>query len=328
MSLYEEIAKEEEELKKIVAEENGDEYQEPEDKKEDDLENDSGDKQQDESKDAEEDAGEPEKKEVEKKAEEVEEPEELKPDASAFARMRKEKRESDERSAALEARLAALEGGKDEPKVEEPVAPDPEDDFEGHLKFKQEQNAKEIAEIKAENAAFKAKRAEEQKVIEEDAINKGAIEEIQKYGVQYQAKVPDYGQAVDFMYLEMKKSLERINPSASAEAVEKAATRSMIEIGAQAYQDGINPAEKLYQDAKQRFGYVKQEVKANNDAPASKKPDINSVDKNRKRSASSLSGGGRSASATALTKEAVDNMSLQDFAKLDLTPDKLRALED
>jgi len=251
-----------------------------------------------------------EAEEVSDEEEEEEEPEEepeQKLDASAYVRMRKEKRALQDENEALKAEKT--------PQVTNDTDPEPNkaEAYEEWLEWKDRGLSKR--QDKIEEWQGKQDRATEQK-----AVWNGAVNEFQGFEKQFQKITPDYEAAATHMKDRLSDSYRLVNPELTAQEVDSKVSNYILQNAAQAAQSGYNPAESLYRQSKERFGFTKQEAAS----PTRKRTDLKKIDSNRRKSASPLQSGGQSSSAQ-IGIEEVAGMSMADFAKL--TPSQLRELE-
>lgn len=249
------------------------------------------------------DEGEAEEVSEEKQTTEPEkEPEKL--DNSAYAKMRREKAEAEKRAKDLEARLEALERSRQEPAKEQPkdAEPDIKKDPVAWLEWNDRQNKTEIAQLK-EIALADKKAREERETIERAKQHFTQIES------EFASTVDNYEDVAQFMFRKVAESMRVVNPKLTHEQLVDVTQRHILQQAAQYHSQGLNPAEELYHDALNVFGYQ----------PSSKQPepaqrDLTKVSQNRKRNAGTAGVGG--GNKPQITKEMAATMSIAEFAKL------------
>jgi hypothetical protein len=292
MSILDQIAEDEKRLAELQGDVNGDSEEVVEEEAEEVVEDDTT-------------AEEPTEEATEETADtsEVEEPVE-KLDNSAYAKMRREKAEAEKRARDLEARLEALEKGRQEPVKEQPKDAEPniKTDPVAWLEWNDKQNKTEIAELK-KVALEERKQREEQQIIEQ------AKQEFTNYEQQFAPTVDNYEDVAQFMFKRIAESMRIVNPSLSQEQLINATQRHILQQAAQYHTQGLNPAEELYHDAINSFGY-QPTVKTQEPA----RRDLSKVAANRKRNAGTMGVGG--GNKPQITKEMAATMSIADFAKL------------
>lgn len=150
---------------------------------------------------------------------------------------------------------------------------------------------------------------------EQANLERAAVDEFNGYEAEFAKETPDYPQASNHMIQAMAQGVRAIYPNATDTQVGTFIRQQLLHLAAQAVQKGVNPAEALYLMAHERYGYKRAAA-----APAKTKTEdatkrLETVAKNKKRSASPLAGGGQNGAASASLEEAA-NMSLADFSKL------------
>lgn len=174
---------------------------------------------------------------------------------------------------------------------------------------------------KKETADERLDRIERER--EQTKLMSDAVEEFNTYEKEFQAETPDYAQASNHVIQVMAQSVRALYPNATDAQVGTFIRQQILHLAGQAVTKGLNPAEALYLMAHERFGYKKAAApapKAKTDDAAKR---LETVSKNKKRSASPLAGGGQQGSASSTLEEAA-NMSLADFSKL--KPGEIEAL--
>lgn len=248
------------------------------------------------------------------------------PDAAAFARIRREAAAAERRAAAAEAALkqSPTQSQPGPAKVAAAVAtePDPNLDPEGHLRWQLAQTREQLKEV----ADWKAQQTH---IEQQKTLKQNAVKAFEGYEEAFKPTVADYEDVMTYGVNAISQSIRTLNPNLKGEALGEAIQRQVLRLAAQAENQGHDPAEYLYHQAKS-WGYQPKAAEAPakeavEEAPA-KKPDLKSIAAHKKRSASSIAAGGKSGSAP-LSREAVLDKSfgLNEFSKL--TPSQLRELE-
>ena len=244
-----------------------------------------------------------------------------------FARMRRDKAAAERRAAILEEQIRASAAKpaaqNDKPPAAAITEPDPNNDPEGHLRWQLAQTQaqlKEVADWKAQQT-FKEQQA---------SLKNNAIEAFERYENDFKAATPDYEPVTQFGVNILANSIRTLNPHLKGAALADAVQRQILRLAGQAEAQGHNPAEYLYHQA-MSWGYQPAaEGKKNEEPPKEaenkQKPSIKNISEHKKKSASSMEGGGRNGKPP-LSREAVLDKSfgLQDFARL--TPAELKELE-
>ena len=231
--------------------------------------------------------------------------------ARAFARQRKEAKEYKEKLEAAEKarqelaeRIAKLEGRAEAaPKpAEQPALEDQEPDAdlypEDHARWEVRQLKKELEGIK------KFKQEQEQvTTFQREAAGVEALE------AQYKAKAPDYDDAVQYL-VEKERRLKKVfNPSATDAQLDAMIKAEKVQLFKQILAGGRNPAEVVYEIAKQD-GW---QPKAKRQAPAAG-TDLDAVKENQRR-ASNIIGGSPAEASGKVTSDQIFNMSMQDLLR-------------
>lgn len=145
---------------------------------------------------------------------------------------------------------------------------------------------------------------------EQQKLEREATDEFLNYENEFKKEAPDYAQASSHMVGSMMGAVQAIYPNASEKQVALFVRQQLLHLAGQAVQRGLNPAEALYLMAHEKYGYKKAAPKTDNTRER-----LATVQKNQKRSASPLAGGGQNGSPSATLEEAAD-MSLADFSRL------------
>jgi hypothetical protein len=236
---------------------------------------------------------------------------EEKQDNAAFARMRRE-------NAALQRRLAEIEAAKSAPAPERPVAakpaeavPDKAVNPEAYAQWELHQTKEKLEEV--------ARKQEIREQQEQHAqIYQAAIQEFTTYESSFKKQTQDYEHVAQHLRHKIADGLRALYPEAEDNQVEAAVDQQILRFASDYAKRGLNPVEELYHMTKERYGYKAPE-------PEKKKgPDLATIEKNKKRSASPLASGGQS-KGSRLSIEAAADMPLAEFSKL--TPAQLAELE-
>jgi len=231
--------------------------------------------------------------------------------ARAFARQRQEAKALKERLEQAEAarqamaeRLAKLEGRAEAtPKpAEQPALEDQEPDAdlypEDHARWELRQLKKEIEDVK------KFKQQQEQvSTFQREVAGVQALEG------QFKATAPDYDDAVQFLVEKEKRMKRLLNPQATDAQLEAQIQAEKVSLFKQILAAGKNPAEMVYEIAKQDGWQPKGKQ-----AAATPKPSLNKLADNQRRAASII-GGTPAESSGKVTSDQLFSMSMQDLMK-------------
>jgi hypothetical protein len=231
--------------------------------------------------------------------------------ARAFARQRQEAKSLKERlehaeteRQAMAERLAKLEGraeatpqAKEEPKLED-QEPDADLYPEDHARWEVRQLKKELEEVK------KFKQSQEQvSTFQREVAGVQALEG------QFKAKTPDYDDAVQFLVEKEKRMKRLLNPQANDAQLEAQIQAEKVSLFKQILATGKNPAELVYEIAKQDGWQPKGA------APASAaKPKLDTIVENQRRAASII-GGSPADNSGSVTSDQIFNMSMEKLVR-------------
>ena len=220
-------------------------------------------------------------------------------EGSVEAQLRIERKQRKE----LEARLAALESNK---------ASQPPAQRQQTLND-ETQTANQGPTVEERVAAIEQQRQEQD-------LRNQAISEFQMFENEFQKNTPDYAQASDHMINTMANGVRAAYPNATDQQVGQFIQNQILTIASQAANKGLNPAETLYLMAMQNYGYDPQAAAVKNAENVQTKSKnaakrLETVSKNKRRSASPLASGGHNGSPSATIEEAA-SMDLADFSKL------------
>lgn len=223
--------------------------------------------------------------------------EEPKPDASAYAKMRIEKaqaeakaRDAEEKLKAYEERLSRLE------KASQP---------------EEEPEEKVTVELPPEV----------QKLVYEQK-KQAAKEHFGQYEREFigSGEVPDYEPVIQGYAVAMYKSLSLTNPNLSLAEIDALTEQKILEEASMYHNARLNPAEEMYKRAKS-LGIQAPKEEPKEDF---RKPNLDRVAENKKRSSGMASAGSSSSDVTTL--QAAVDMPLGQFAAI--SPAELRRLEE
>jgi DNA repair exonuclease SbcCD ATPase subunit len=231
--------------------------------------------------------------------------------ARAFARQRQEAKALKERLEQAERerqtmaeRLAKLEGRAEAtPKpAEQPALEDQEPDAdlypEDHARWEVRQLKKELDEVK------KFKQTQEQvSTFQREVAGVQALEG------QFKTTAPDYDDAVQFLVEKEKRMKRLLNPQATDAQLESQIQAEKVALFKQILAAGKNPAEMVYEIAKQDGWQPKGKQ-----AAAAPKPSLNKLADNQRRAASII-GGTPAESSGKVTSDQLFSMSMQELMK-------------
>lgn len=263
----------------------------------------------------------------EKRANESGEKESLTPEEHAKRRIeqrneKKRLKELEEKNAQLQNELASLKNNaqpKPSPqaKPDEPIGPEPnkEESYEAWLEWNIRTLQNEVKETK--------------RAAEVENVTRAAFKAFQDYEAEVIPENPDYLEAVRYGRQIYTAALRLQHPKATPDQLNALVNQQILLFAADADAEGVNPAAALYDYIVAEMGY-KPTAKGDTQSEAPdagakpKKPDLDTIAKNKKRSASPLAGGGSSDSTITLER-ATKEMTWADLGKL--TPEQLRQLE-
>lgn len=271
--------------------------------------------------------------------------EEEKPDAAAFAKLRRDL--ADERRNREAAENRARDALKFPPAAaEQPAAPakgtDPEPDKntdpDAHVRWELRQAKAQLQDL----GDWRAQR--EKKELYEENL-KVARDEFSGFEQQFQTRedAKDYVDVANYAVAAIAQSIRIMNPGFTQQQVAQQAELQLLK-RAGAYQKAghANPIEALYHEVKNTWGY-QPKAPAAADPPAGEgedgqprgddgkfekkplKPSLKQIADNKKKSASSMTPGGKSGN-TPLTRDGLLKGGLSEWARL--TPEQLRQAEE
>lgn len=151
--------------------------------------------------------------------------------------------------------------------------------------------------------------------------------EIDMHVSRFVKEVPDAKDVLQNAAQNVLRSIKVLNPKMSDVQVQAEYGKIIIKEAVYAHQHGLDIGQHLYDTAVEQFGRpepVKPAAEKTNGV-VKPKPNLGKIDASRRKSATSLVGGGQGSESTALTKAAVAAMSLSEFANVD--PKTLAMLE-
>lgn len=234
------------------------------------------------------------------KTEPVEEPKPEPLSRDAISRLRFEASEAKRQAREAQEELERL---KNPPKV----IPAKEENYEGHVEGRIETVEERVARLERELAAEKEEAAAKREL-------QGAINEMSTYEEAYSQKVPHYNDAAKHVQRVIAASIKLLEPTISPEKLAEKTIKTYLGKAAAAYQQGIDPAAAIYQEAT-KLGYAYKPAEP--EAKDPKQDNFRKVAENKKRSGmAGTSGSGGIPATTAST--AVD-LPLDEFARLSPT---------
>ncbi len=226
--------------------------------------------------------------------------------------------------AEAEAKIAELEKKAQEAahiKPVEDVEPNKAEDYDGWLDWKLKQVDKKTQELAEKAHKIEQITEAQAKAKEQELIWRQAAKELISYEETFQKEQPDYEAVTRNGYEQLLKSYLNVEPWLSKEEAGAKVADFVMRFAAQAEISGVNPAKALYDYALSKFGSPQAQKE---DVQTKQKTDLGKIDRNMKRSASPLAGGG-AGSGGQITLESLNTMSNGELLNLD--PSILRRLE-
>lgn len=290
MTLEDQIKKEEEELKQLEEAENNEEQEESEEEEaaeadaEEEEQAEEGQEEEDEDEGAQEEDGTKEGEEDDQKDEE----EEVKNNNDLAAKLRIERKQRMKLQEQIEEMRKAQEAALNQAKPKEEAQPEaPEETIEERVN-----------------------RLEREKY--QQNLQRQAVEEFNSIEAEFSKETPDYEEASAHVIKNMYSGVKSVYPELNDQQAVSFVQKQVLQIASNAAQRGLNPAEVLYQMAYDKYGF---QANAPQPQPSNKVNNLKTIAKNKKRSASPLAGGGRSASSNVSLQEA-GNMDLAAFGRM------------
>lgn len=247
--------------------------------------------------------------------------------------MRRKNRELEDRLRDLEARVAkpAQEAAPAKPAAVEKPQQDPEPD-----KAKDPEAWKDwkIRDQERRLAAIEGKTQEDRQQNEINTQISRAKDEFRSVQADYIKRNPDYPNAFKVGYENYTRSLRIAHPEWTNQEIVNTADYRLLLYAGQMAKKGVNPAEAIYDYCIETLGYVPGSVKAQprraerdedeidddfeevQPRREVRKPNLRVIDRNKRRSANGIGGGGQGSSAR-MTKQNVADMTLGEMANLD-----------
>lgn len=175
--------------------------------------------------------------------------------------------------------------------------PDKEKDLAGWLVW----NAEEQRNWRAQETQRMATTQREREV---NNLVQAAREEISTIESNYRKTNPDYDNALTHAKTSYTQAVKLLAPHMTDAQVAQALDKELFQIALKCNREGTNFGDTVYDLAIERFGYDPD----NGSAPARQRPNLRVVTNNKRRSASSLEGGGQRG-AGRISMEAASQMS-------------------
>jgi hypothetical protein len=225
-------------------------------------------------------------------------------DKDAFARMRyqlseeRRKREELERMMQEKEQLRAI--------------PAKDEDYEGHVSARIETAEERLERLEREYA--ETKRVNQQKELLDRAT-----QEFAEYESQFIAKAPDYEQARSHVLNSIAFSIKTLNPTITNAKLAEETAMALLKRGAVAVNQGMNPAEYIYHEARQ-MGYNPQPKQAQSEPS---KPQLSTIAANKKKTANMAAATGSSGASygvqdvLSMSNAEISRLSEEDFMRLE-----------
>jgi len=226
-----------------------------------------------------------------------------------MAQIRYELSEMKRQAAADKATAAAQQAIQNQPKPNDDPEPNKTEDREEWLEWKSRQLEKTVSSINEWKQTQENQR-------QQNELIQSAIQEFTGYEERFKAKAPDYDQAAAFYQAKVKDSIMTLNPQLNEAQVNQIMTKQLLTIGSTFANQGLDPAEAIYNIAK-RQGFKAPEPEFKADAKQAK-PSLETIEKNKKKSAHGLGGSGGKGS---ITPESLNGMTIKDMQSMD--PDEV-----
>lgn len=222
---------------------------------------------------------------------------------------------SSRENAELRERLARLEG-REEGRAKPEISKEPEDqepdrdiDPDAHVTWRMNNMEKELQ-------AAKKTAAEAQAASQIEGIRRG-LDMLEKEYIKSN-KVDDYNERIEHIRKIERNLIKVRHPSATEEQITRHLDSQRLELGADAYKNGNNPA-KMFIEMSEALGYAKPSSKKT----VSDKPDIEAINRNQKKSAS-LIGSSNAEKPGGIPPERLVKMSMAEL----MTPKSDKAMND
>jgi hypothetical protein len=183
---------------------------------------------------------------------------------------------------------------------------------------KQDDNNQEYEEeltLEEEVKQLKQMVAQEQQRRQAEQNRQQAVKQFIEIENEYKREVPDYEDVSNLVVNSMYKGVKSFNPEISDSQAKEYVQNQVLTLASNAYKQGKNPAEYLYELGLKNYGYQPKAEKSTENSGASATERLKNAAKNKKRSANGLAGGGQ-AKGKQLTVDSVANMSNAEFSQL------------
>ena len=140
-----------------------------------------------------------------------------------------------------------------------------------------------------------------------------ARQELSGMESEYAKANQDYYDVLNHAFEREVAKQKYLNPQLTEQAIRAQLDTEKVQLAAKFAQDGKNPVDAMYNYMVSVYG---KPQKQQTEAEKPKVDTFEAVKKNKAKSATSLSAGGRGSSGNALTKEHANGLSLSDFARL------------
>lgn len=231
------------------------------------------------------------------------EPEEAKPASNdAYARMRIAEKKLKEMQEAAATRQEQPKAAGEDPE------PSKSDDSTAWYEWNTRQLNKQIEDLKGQVEGTNSfmQRMQQQE------IRTQAKQELAQIEADYKSHAPDYDDAASHMASLMLQAEYILDPDQTQAQIVRKVEDKLLKIASDAWNADKNPAEVLYNMAKDRYGFA---AKAEEEAPEEKaRPDLKVINK-AKKAATGLGKGGKSGSVVT-TEESASNMTNAEFMAL------------
>ena len=250
-----------------------------------------------------------------------EKPEVVENEASVYAKLRREARAREQAEAKAREAQEELKQYKSAPiqneqpkQANQDIEPENKQSPEW-LAWKIRDQDRQLSEIRE----FKESQAKSQQFNE---VYQGAIQEFQTYEAEFAASVPDYNEASEALKIGLKEDIKAENPKLTPAQIEKEYVNRILGYAGAFVKMGRDPARSLYNMAKTDYGY--EGKKPETPVLNGKKPNLELIESNKRKSMTPISGAGSGGSGE-LTLEDLDKMSNAQLMKLN--PEVLKRLE-
>lgn len=313
MSLLQEIEEDKKALAKLESEEEDQQTEESTEESEED-----GDSEETAPEENGEDSGDEdgsgEAEESKEESAEANIEEEQKPDNAGYGRLRRENKALEDKIKEL---TEQINGQAPQPQAvqqkQEEVASEPDLEKDPVAWLQWNKNRVDALESQIEEQNSKA----EEQTTYQNAREGFANIEREFVADLTRAGVDDYEDVSSFLASQIAGGIRALNPHISAEELGRQTEQEILVRGANYFKRGLNPAEELYHEAKEIYGF-KPSPKAE-EAPKEEevkvKPDLDKVAKNRKRNAGTA-GASSTGGKPQVTREVAAGMTMLEFSKL------------